>query len=396
MLLQLVILMLILKITFWLILNVLKYFSGKSGPVQAVAANFSVDIIVPMYNEQKMIVNTIANLLKVDYDSFNIIVVDDGSTDNGLNTVKSVYQHNPRVLIISQQNSGKAHALNRAIRHSTSDIIICIDADTMVRPDIIKQMLPHFADSRVAAVSGYVNVGNRNNIITATQYVEYITRQNYERIMFETVNSIWVIPGAIGAFRRSVVNEVGGYCTGLLTEDNDITMKILCHDYLIKNARGAVAYTEAPADVNMFFKQRSRWNMGLAQILVLYSKRMFQHPNKALFFLMLPYVWLYSLILPLLLPLLDYVMVFLYVRQPVAFMNWFPWYLGYVAIDTISCVWILMRSKERPWLMFFTVFQRFFLRHLSLFVYFNMLLRLFKGNLTNWDKIVRYGSVKVE
>jgi cellulose synthase/poly-beta-1,6-N-acetylglucosamine synthase-like glycosyltransferase len=396
MLLQLVILLLILKITFWLILSVLKYFSGKSQLVPATATNFSVDIIVPMYNEEKVIVNTIANLLKVDHDCFNVIVVDDGSTDNGLSTIKNVYQHNPRVSIISQQNSGKAHALNRAIRHSTSDIIICIDADTMVRPDIIKQMLPYFADSRVAAVSGYVNVGNRNNIITATQYVEYITRQNYERIMFEAVNGIWVIPGAIGAFRRSVVNEVGGYCTGLLTEDNDITMKILCHDYLIKNAPGAVAYTEAPADMNMFFKQRSRWNTGLAQILVLYSKRMFQHTNKALFFLMLPYVWLYGLILPLLLPLLDYFMVFLYIRQPGDFITWFPWYLSYVAIDIISCIWILIRSKEKPWLMLFTVFQRFFLRHLSLFVYFNMLLRFFKGNLTNWDKIVRYGSVKVE
>lgn len=396
MLLQLVILLLILKITFWLILSILKYFSGKSQPVQAIATNFSVDIIVPMYNEEKVIVNTVANLLQVDYDCFNVIVVDDGSTDNSLNTLKRVYQHNPKVSIISQQNSGKAHALNRAIRYSTSDIIICIDADTMVRPDIIKQMLPYFADNRVAAVSGYVNVGNRNNIITATQYVEYITRQNYERIMFEAVNGIWVIPGAIGAFRRSVVNEVGGYCTGLLTEDNDITMKILCRDYLIKNAPAAVAYTEAPADMNMFFKQRSRWNTGLAQILVLYSKRMFQHTNKALFFLMLPYVWLYSLILPLLLPLLDYFMIYIYIRQPGEFMTWFPWYLSYVAIDIISCIWILIRSKEKLWLMLFTVFQRFFQRHLSLFVYFNMLLRFFKGNLTNWDKIVRYGSVKVE
>lgn len=396
MLLQLVILLLILKIAVWLVLSALKYFPQKGRLVQAAAASFSVDIIVPMYNEETVIVNTVTNLLQVDHDCFNIIVVDDGSTDNSLASLKSVYQHHPRVYIISQQNSGKAQALNKAIRHSTSDIIICIDADTMVRPDIIKQMLPCFADIRVAAVAGYVNVGNRNNIITATQYIEYITKQNYERIMFETVNGIWVIPGAIGAFRRSVVNEVGGYCTGLLTEDNDITMKILCHNYLIKNAPGAVAYTEAPADISMFFKQRARWNAGLAQILVMYGKKMFRHSNKALFFLMLPYVWLYCLILPLLLPLLDYFMIFLYVKHPDYFISCWPWYLGYLAIDIISCVWILILSKEKPQLMLFAVFQRFFQRHLSLFVYLNMLLRFFKGNLTNWDKIVRYGSVKVE
>lgn len=371
----------------------------KNNKIKNIAHDIvlpTVDIIVPMFNEELVIINTITNLIKIEYNKFNIIIIDDGSSDGSLDIVTKSFREHPNIIIAHQENKGKAAALNHAIQISNSDIIVCIDADTIVQKDIIDKILPYFLDKQVAAVSGYIKVGNRTNFITTIQYIEYITHYNFERIIFETLNGIIVVPGALGAFRRSVVNEVGGYCSGLLTEDSDFTFKILCGNYIIKNATDVIGFTEAPATAKMFYRQRVRWKMGLAVVLHKYRNKLFNHTNKSLFFIVLPYTWLFCLILPFIIPILEYVLLYDYLAGEPSFYLFWPYYLIYNIVDLILCISILIKCKEKTSLILATTVQRFFLRHLTFFVYIHIFIRYLNGNLFRWDKITRLGSVKIK
>lgn len=353
----------------------------------------SVDIVLPMYNEEKVVVNTIQNLLGITYPGFSIIVIDDGSTDQSYDVAKKHFGDHPRVQIIHQQNSGKSSALNRAMNSSTSDIIICIDADTLVKPDVIDKILPYFQDEKVAAVSGYVKVGNRVNSLTHMQYIEYLTIQNHERVIFERVNGILVVPGALGAFRRSAVNAVGGFTSEALAEDCDITLRMLCRNYVIRNASEAMSFTEAPDTAKMFFKQRVRWTVGLVQGLLKHAKQLAGQSNKALAYLVVPYTWLYRVILPFFIPLADYVFIYCYFILGIH--ESLKYYLACILIEIISSLFILIRKGERINPLMLIFLQRFY-RHMTFFTYLSIFVRWINGNLYGWGKIPRQGNVKLD
>jgi cellulose synthase/poly-beta-1,6-N-acetylglucosamine synthase-like glycosyltransferase len=354
----------------------------------------SVDIILPMFNEEKVIVKTVKNLLNIKYKYLGIIIIDDGSTDGSLHVVNNHFKGHPRIKIIHQENSGKANALNAAILESESEIVVCIDADTMVRRNVMDEILPFFLDKKVAAVAGHVVVGNKINLITNTQYVEYITNQNFERSVFESINGIVAIPGAIGAFRRSIVTEVGGYTQHMLTEDSDLTLKIHSRNYVIKNAPDAIGFTEAPASLKDFFSQRVRWKVGLIQVLLKYRKNLLLHPNKSLAYITIPYNWLFNVLLPLVIPIVDYFLIYdmLFTTQHVML----PYYLCFIFIDAIMCIYILWRKKESTRYMVYIIFQRFILRHIIQLSYLFILFKYLKGTLHDWGKIKRYASVKLD
>ena len=383
-----------LKIVVYFVLLLKRKINSHSQRTEEIPGEMlSVDIILPMYNEETVIVNTIENLLAITYPAFSIIVIDDGSSDRSYDIANKRFGDHPRVRIIHQPNAGKSSALNRAMNASLSDIIICIDADTMVRPDVIDKILPHFRDPKVAAVSGFVNVGNRINPLTNMQHMEYLTIQNHERATFESVNGILVVPGALGAFRRAAVNEVGGFVSEALAEDCDITLRMLCRNYIIRNASEAMSFTEAPHTARMFFKQRVRWTVGLVQGLLKHSKELTGHSNKSLAYLVVPYTWFYRVILPFFIPLADYVFLYVYFFAGEHQVLWY--YLACILIELISSLVILVQKGERvnPFQLIFL--QRLY-RHMTLFTYFSIFLRSLKGNLYGWGKIPRQGSVKLD
>lgn len=354
---------------------------------------FSVNIIVPMFNEEKIILNTLSHLLKIQYPNFKIIIIDDGSTDNSLSIVKKKYSQFSNIIIVRQKNQGKCFALNNGIAHSDSDIVVCIDADTLVRPDVLKKLLPYFNDERVAAVSGGVRVGNNHNLITKTQSIEYITNQNYERLMFQQLNGIIVVPGAIGAFRTRVIKEVGGYTSDTLTEDTDISMRILCNNYYIKNASEAYGFTEAPQTVRMFLRQRIRWKAGTIQVLIKYFREIFYQKNNSLKLIVIPYTWLFDILLPIFTPILDYLLLYNIFEQDIQFLLS---YFLFVVIDSSICSVILLDRGGAARDLFFIPFQRLLLRQLIFMTHFHIILRFFKGNLNEWSKIIRYDSVRLD
>lgn len=360
-----------------------KFITEERDPV-------GVDIIVPMFNEEKVILGTIESLMKIRYSNYTINLIDDGSTDGTLGLIRKYYGNHPNFKIISQENKGKASALNKAIENSSNEIIVCIDADTLVQPDLIEKLLPYFDDPQVAAVAGNIKVSNRNNLITHMQAIEYTTMYNYERKLFESVKGILIIPGALGAFRRAVVSAMGGYTSDTLAEDTELTLRILCGNYLIRNATDLVAYTETPASLKMFLRQRIRWKVGTFQVLANYP---FAHENKVLSFVIIPYAWIFGMILPIVTPFIDYLLIY-HLLFKHDFSIVYP-YLSFILIDSAICSVILLLMKENPLQILFMVFQRLMLRQLTMITYISIAIKAVTGNLFRWDKITRYGDSKM-
>ena len=353
-----------------------------------------VSIIVPAYNEEVNAVATIQSLLKTEYPSFEIIFVDDGSKDKTFEVVTAAYADNPLVKILTKPNGGKASALNFGITHTQSDFVVCIDADTQLKTDAIYHLMTYFTDDEIGAVAGTVKVGNETNIITRWQSIEYITAQNMDRRAFDLINSITVVPGAIGAFRKSAIFKAGGFTYDTLAEDCDLTMRILKQGYIIKNCAEAIAYTEAPETVNMLLKQRFRWSFGVIQSFWKNRDALFNKKYKFFGMVGMPNILIFQIILPLFSPLADLMMIFaLFGAKPEKMLFY---YLAFVLIDFIVGIIAFKMEKEDYKKLIYIIPQRFMWRQLMYYVLFKSIRKALKGELSGWGVLKRTGNVKVE
>jgi cellulose synthase/poly-beta-1,6-N-acetylglucosamine synthase-like glycosyltransferase/peptidoglycan/xylan/chitin deacetylase (PgdA/CDA1 family)/spore germination protein YaaH len=354
----------------------------------------SVSIIVPAYNEEVNAVATIQSLLKTEYPVFEIIFVDDGSTDKTFEVVSAAYENNPLVKILTKPNGGKASALNFGITHANSDFVVCIDADTQLKTDAIYHLMSYFTDEEIGAVAGTVKVGNETNIITRWQSIEYITAQNMDRRAFDLINSITVVPGAIGAFRKSAIFRAGGFTYDTLAEDCDLTMRILKQGYIIKNCAEAIAYTEAPESINMLLKQRFRWSFGVIQSFWKNRDALFNKKYKFFGMVGMPNILIFQIILPLFSPLADLMMIFaLFGEKPEKMLIY---YVAFVVIDFIVGIIAFRMEKESYSKLIYIIPQRFLWRQLMYYVLFKSMRKALKGELSGWGVLKRTGNVKVD
>ncbi len=228
-----------------------------------------VSIIVPAYNEGRVIVAALESLLRLDYPRFEIIVVDDGSTDDTLAAASRLAGEyaNCRVRVVTKRNGGKASALNAGLAMAEHPIVLCMDADSRLEPQTIRAAVPHFRDPSVAAVAGNVKVINRSNLWTRLQALEYVEGLNMARRAQGFLNAVNIVPGPIGLFRRNVLIALGGYDRDTFAEDTDLTLKILTAGWKIRYEPRAVAWTEAPERLVDLIQQRYRWTRGILQAL---------------------------------------------------------------------------------------------------------------------------------
>jgi len=236
-----------------------------------------VSVLIPAYNENAVICRSIHSLLQSTYKNMEIIVIDDGSTDGTASVVQREFRFVPSVRAIRQLNGGKASALNRGIDASSGEIIVSVDADTVFEPEAIAMLVRRFSDSTVGAVAGNIKVGNRGRLLTRMQATEYITSQNLDRLAYSLLGAVTLVPGAIGAFRRAAIEDVGGYQTDTLAEDFDLTCRIRQAGWTIQADEDAIAHTEAPEDIGAFFRQRKRWSFGTLQTLWKNRRILFHH-----------------------------------------------------------------------------------------------------------------------
>ncbi|CAN5391215.1 glycosyltransferase [soil metagenome] len=260
----------------------------------------TVSVVIAAYNEVRVIARTVQSALACDPAPLEVIVIDDGSSDG---TFEAIPTDDPRVVAIRKENGGKASALNEALAITKGEIMVGLDADTLLAPDALGLLARRMADPEVGAVAGNIRVGNEDNLITLWQSVEYTISQNLDRRAYATLNAVTVVPGALGAWRTSLLRELGGYRTDTLAEDMDLTWRVRRAGWRIETETDAVACTEAPDTLSAFLKQRARWTFGTLQCLWKHRDALGRYGWFGR--LALPMLWVFGFLFQLLAPLID-------------------------------------------------------------------------------------------
>jgi cellulose synthase/poly-beta-1,6-N-acetylglucosamine synthase-like glycosyltransferase/peptidoglycan/xylan/chitin deacetylase (PgdA/CDA1 family) len=365
----------------------------KSITLSAQTPTVMVSVIIPAHNEELHATDTIANILSCQYPQKEIVFVDDGSADGTLRLVKERYGDDSRVQVFTKPNGGKASALDFGIVHARGEIVVCIDADTRLRPDALSVLLDQFSDAAVAAVAGNVKVGNEGNILTRWQSIEYITSQNFDRRAFDLLNCITVVPGAIGAFRKSVLERIGGFTTDTLAEDCDLTIRLLKEHCRVRYNDRAVAYTEAPSTIRMFLRQRFRWTFGIMQNIWKHRDALFDREFGTLGWVALPNMLVFQILLPLLSPLADAVMILSVLTG-----EWervLVYYVLFVGVDLLSSIGAFLFERERLSRLWLLLPQRFVYRQLMYWVLIKSAIAALRGTLVGWGLLKRTGIAGV-
>lgn len=376
---------------------------AESGRLFAPSYQPSVTVVIAAYNEAKVINRTIETILENDYKDLDIVVVDDGSTDETLEIVRQAHGDDPRVMILTKPNGGKASALNMGIKMCQGEIVVSLDADTVFAPDTVSKMVRHFSDPTIGAVSGNVKVGNLSNPLTIWQAVEYITSQNFDRRAFDLLNCITVVPGAVGAWRKDAVILAGLYSSQTLAEDTDLTFKVRRLGYRIVTDNEALAYTEAPDNLRDLAKQRFRWAFGTLQCLWKHRSATFNPRYRAFGSVALPSLWVYQIGFQAIAPIVDLAIVwsllygtFIAPAANHANIALFLAYWGvFSLVEVLGAALAFYLDREDWRLLAWLPLQRFVYRQLMYYVIVKSLVFALRGSLVGWGKFERKGTVKI-
>jgi cellulose synthase/poly-beta-1,6-N-acetylglucosamine synthase-like glycosyltransferase/peptidoglycan/xylan/chitin deacetylase (PgdA/CDA1 family) len=366
----------------------------------------SIEVLVPAYNEEKIICRTVEALLAARTLGTppQVVVIDDGSKDRTSEVLRERFADEPRVTVLRKENGGKAAALNYGIIRSTADVIVAIDGDTILLPEAIERLTRSFCDPRVGAVAGSVIVGNKLNLMTRFQALEYVTSQNLDRRAFELFNAISVVPGAIGAWRRQALIEVGGYARDTLAEDADLTFAVQMQGWRVLNEPSALALTEAPETLRAFMKQRFRWMFGTLQVACKHVGALIRRPT-GLTFIAIPNIFLFQILFTLLAPIVDIFLLWTVLggfyfglpNQTETVLLVGKYWLVFQVADCMGAVLAILLSGKGEsgyWrLVPLLLLQRFTYRQLLYVTAIRSLLAAIKGTLVGWGKLVRTGNV---
>jgi cellulose synthase/poly-beta-1,6-N-acetylglucosamine synthase-like glycosyltransferase/peptidoglycan/xylan/chitin deacetylase (PgdA/CDA1 family) len=351
-----------------------------------------VSILVPAYNEAKTIGAAVRTLALSAHRDVEVVVIDDGSDDGTADVVEHLGLGNVRVVRVP--SGGKATALNTGAALARHDLIVMVDADTVVDPDSIHRLVQPFADASIGAVAGNVKVGNRRGLLNRWQHIEYVIGFNLDRRLYDTFGCMPTIPGALGAFRRQALRDAGGMSTETIAEDTDITMAIHRAGWRVVYEETAVAYTEAPATLAQLWRQRYRWSYGTMQAMWKHRHCVVESGPSGRFGRRgLPFIALFTVLLPLLAPLLDVMAVY-----GVAFLDRWETVIAWLAmllVQTITAV-LAFRLDREPLSPLWTLpLQQFVYRQIMYVVLLQSVLTALTGRRVRWQKLHRSGEVAV-
>ncbi|MFD5522220.1 glycosyltransferase [Streptomyces sp. NPDC127066] len=351
-----------------------------------------VTVVVPAYNEQECITNTLLSLAGSDHP-IEVIVVDDGSTDDTSAIVEELDL--PMVRLIRQPNSGKPTALNTGVAAASYDLIVMMDGDTVFEPATVGELVQPFADPRVGAVAGNAKVGNRDTLIGAWQHIEYVMGFNLDRRMYDVLNCMPTIPGAVGGFRRSALEQAGGMSDDTLAEDTDVTMALHRAGWRVVYAENARAWTEAPVSMKQLWSQRYRWSYGTMQAMWKHRHAVLERGAAGRFGRVgLPFVALFMVVTPLLAPAIDIGMVY-----GVVFVDAYRTLAAWFAVMTLQAVcawWSFHLDKEKAWHLITLPAQQVVYRVLMYMVLLQSTITALTGGRLRWQKLKRTGEVGLE
>lgn len=365
-----------------------------------------VSVLIPAFNEARVIEASVRRVLSSRDVELEVIVIDDGSSDGTSDVVRAAFGDHPKVRLLTLENGGKARALNRGLAMAKGDLLIALDADTQFEPWTIARLARWFADPAVGAVAGNAKVGNRVNLVTKWQALEYITAQNLERRALAAVDAITVVPGAVGAWRTEAVRQLGGFPADTLAEDQDLTIAVQRAGWRVRCDSQAVAWTEAPETVAALAKQRFRWSFGTLQCLWKHRAVLRTGQPRGLARIGLPQAWLFQIAFALASPMIDLALVASLVATGLGLAEhgWAAsapdlarmaaYWLLFATFDLIAG-WVAFRldGNDDPKLLALLIPQRFGYRQIMYFVVIKAVLAAVTGPRVGWGKLERSGAV---
>jgi cellulose synthase/poly-beta-1,6-N-acetylglucosamine synthase-like glycosyltransferase len=348
-----------------------------------------VTVLVPAYNEEAGIESTVRSLLASTHPYLEVVVIDDGSTDRTADL--ATWIDDPRVRVIRQPNSGKAAALNTGLAHASHDIVVMVDADTVFEPDALHRLVQPLAHPAVGAVSGNTKVGNRRGLLGRWQHLEYVFGFNLDRRMFEVLECMPTVPGAIGAFRRDALMGVGGVSEDTLAEDTDLTMALWRAGWRVVYEESAVAWTEVPTTLRQLWRQRYRWCYGTLQAMWKHRRAVVEVGAAGRFARRgLSYLAVFQVVLPLLAPVVDlYALYGALFADPVQATG--VW-LAFLGVQLVCSGYALRLDGEPVRALWSMPFQIVVYRQLMYLVVIQSLVALLLGSRLRWQRMQRSGT----
>lgn len=353
-----------------------------------------VSLVVPAYNEGIVIQAAIRSLLLLDYPNYEIIVIDDGSTDDTYEKALAVARepHDIPIRVVTKRNAGKAEALNTGMALALGEFILNMDGDSKLSGNTLRVCIRHFDNPRIGAVAGNVKVINRENIwsrIQALEYVEGLAMARKAQSFMRTVN---IIPGPLGMFRKSVLQQVGGYDHDTFAEDCDLTLKLLMRGWHIAYEPSAIAWVETPSRLLDLLKQRYRWTRGILQATTKHSHALWQ-PRKAGINCFILWYMLFEGIMWPFSTLLGNVF-FVYVGLQYGLVTLlFYWWLQLTVLDVIAAAYCVVIEEEDPSLILYAImFRLFYINIIDISKVFATI-EEWRGHTMTWGKLEREGKL---
>ena len=361
-----------------------EYLAGYEPPVA---------VVVPAYNEIVGIEASVRSLAGSDYPELEILVVDDGSDDGTAEAVERLAL--PRVRVVLKENGGKSSALNTGIAETTAPVVVMVDGDTLFEPDTIRRLVQPLVDPTVGAVSGNTKVGNRRGLLGRWQHIEYVTGFNLDRRMYEVLQCTPTVPGAIGAFRRDVLLEVGGVSDDTLAEDTDLTLAIGRTGRRVVYAEDARAWTEAPATLGSLWRQRYRWSYGTMQAVWKHKRALLTRDprQRKIGRRALPYMFFFQIMLPIVAPLIDLFALYgLLFTDPVPVI---AYWLAFNAVQVGLAAFAFRMDGESFKPLWALPLQQFVYRQLMYLVIIESTVSAIVGTRAHWGTLERTGEVEI-
>jgi biofilm PGA synthesis N-glycosyltransferase PgaC len=353
-----------------------------------------VTLVVPAYNEGLVIQPALRSLLQLDYPNYEIVVIDDGSKDDTYEKAMEVAaeSHEIPIRVITKPNGGKAEALNTGMSVARGEFILNMDGDTKLSRNTLRACIRHFENPRIGAVAGNVKVINRENIWTNIQALEYVEGLAMARKAQSFMRSVNIIPGPLGMFRKSVLQQAGGYDHHTFAEDCDLTLKLLMRGWHVAYEPNAIAWVETPSRLLDLLKQRYRWTRGILQAIAKHRSALWQPRKAGINCFILWYMLFEGIMWPFSTTLGNIFFAYIGVRYGVATLL-FYWWLQLTVLDVVAASYCVIIEEEDPSLILYSIgFRLFYINIIDIAKVFATI-EEWRGHKMTWGKLEREGKL---
>lgn len=353
-----------------------------------------ISLVVPAYNEGLVIKQAVQSLLELDYPHYEVLVIDDGSTDDTYERALEIARLSDKVpvRVFTKPNGGKADALNVGMAHARGNFVLNMDGDTKLSPNTLRACIRHFDDPRIGAVAGNVKVLNRENFLTKVQALEYVEGLAMARKAQSYLRSVNIIPGPLGMFRKSALIQVGGYDHDTFAEDCDLTLKLLMQGWHVTYESSAIAWVETPSRLLDLLKQRYRWTRGILQAIRKHKTTLLRPRKGGLNFFILWYMLFESVLWPISNVLGNVFFIFIGLKFGVVIFL-FYWWMQLTLLDVIAATYCIIVEKEDASLVLYApLFRIFYILVIDVSKVFATIEEL-RGLHMTWGKLEREGKL---